>query len=260
MTQVAVVARGNEVAGARILADTLAEHHPDWGLTVLVLPGVRPQLREGEEPFAVLGPADLAARGEVLPAGAPAELRAALSRPLLVRRLLDDGAERVLVLPPDAEVLGPLDALVADARRGPRPAPARRTCPPTASARTRATCWQRGRSTTRSSGCARARPGVPSSTGGWSARARRRATPPCWPTRRTRRRARAWPRARSAPRCARSRTFTGSRIRRSASPTGTSTSARWAPRGCCAGRAFAPTARGGCRSTRAARSCSTIPS
>jgi glycosyltransferase involved in cell wall biosynthesis len=111
-THVAVIARGNEVAGARLLARSLAEHHPDWQLSVLVLPGVRPQL--GEEPFTVLGPADLAARGEVLPAGAPGELRAALSRPLLARRLLDDGAERAIVLPPDAEVLGPLDALLTD--------------------------------------------------------------------------------------------------------------------------------------------------
>ena len=40
MTRVVSVARGNEVAGVRILAGTLAEHHPDWRLTVLVLPGV----------------------------------------------------------------------------------------------------------------------------------------------------------------------------------------------------------------------------
>jgi glycosyltransferase involved in cell wall biosynthesis len=107
---VAAVARGNEVAAARILARTLTEHHPGWKLTVLVLPGVRPQLRGDEEAFAMLSPADLAARGEALPAGAPSELRAALSRPLLAQRLLDDGAERVLVIPPDAEVLGSLDA------------------------------------------------------------------------------------------------------------------------------------------------------
>ena len=113
MTHVAAVARGNDVAAARILARTLAEHHPEWSLTVLVLPGVRPQLGEGDEPFAVLTPADLVARGDALPPGAPSELRAALSRPLVVRRLLEDGAERVLVLPPDAEVLGPLAALDA---------------------------------------------------------------------------------------------------------------------------------------------------
>jgi glycosyltransferase involved in cell wall biosynthesis len=110
VTTVVSVARGNEVAGARILARTLAEHHPDWPLSVLVLPGVAPPLGDDER-FAVVSPSDLAARREGLPAGAPPALRAALWRALLARRLLDDGAERVLVLPPDAEVLGPLDAL-----------------------------------------------------------------------------------------------------------------------------------------------------
>ncbi len=113
MIRVGVVAHGNGVAEARLLARTLAAHHPEWRLTVLVLPGVRPQLRDDGEPFDVLTPADLAARGDTLPVGAPTEQRAALSRPLLARRLLEDGADAVVVLPPDAEVLGPLDALEA---------------------------------------------------------------------------------------------------------------------------------------------------
>ncbi len=110
--RVVSVAGGNEVASARLLARDLAVHHPDWTLAVLVLPGVRPTLRPGEEPFEVVEPSAL---GGAIPAGPRTALRAALARPLLVRHALDAGAERVLVLPPDAELRGPLDAIAVDA-------------------------------------------------------------------------------------------------------------------------------------------------
>jgi 2-polyprenyl-3-methyl-5-hydroxy-6-metoxy-1,4-benzoquinol methylase/glycosyltransferase involved in cell wall biosynthesis len=113
MMRVVSVASGNEVAGARILARALAEHHPDWPLTVLVLPGVRPTLHPDEEPFELLEPSAL---GQAIPPGVPAPLRAALARALVVRHALDAGAERVLVLPPDAELRGPLDAIARDTR------------------------------------------------------------------------------------------------------------------------------------------------
>ena len=85
MIRVVSVAGGNEVAGARILARDLAEHHPDWSLSVLVLPGVRPTLHPGEEPFELLEPAALAQHGDAIPPGLPAAAargaRAAAARP-----------------------------------------------------------------------------------------------------------------------------------------------------------------------------------
>ena len=110
---VAVVARGNGVAEARVLAQALARHQPGWSLTVLVMPGLRPELRDGEEPFEVLVPGDLEFPLRGLLERAPAPALAALLRPLLAADLLARGAERVLVLAPDADVLGPLDALDA---------------------------------------------------------------------------------------------------------------------------------------------------
>ena len=113
MMRVVSVASGNDVAGARVLARGLAEQHPGWSLSVLVLPGVRPTLHPGEEPFEIVEPSAL---GEAIPPGLPAALRAAVARPLLVRHALDAGAERVLLLPPDAELRAPLDAIANDDR------------------------------------------------------------------------------------------------------------------------------------------------
>lgn len=108
---IAVVARGNGLAEARVLAQSLERHHPGWPMTVLVMPGLRPELRAEAEPFEVLlaGELDFPLRG--LLERAPAPALAALLRPLLAAELLARGAERVLVLAPDAELHGPLDAL-----------------------------------------------------------------------------------------------------------------------------------------------------
>jgi glycosyltransferase involved in cell wall biosynthesis len=114
MIEVCAVARGSEVASARVLAASLHRQHPDWRLTVLVLPGLRPPLQPGEEPFQVLFPVALG-RPDLEPrlTTDPPEALAALMRPLLAKHVLAEGAERVLVLPPDAELRGPLDELVA---------------------------------------------------------------------------------------------------------------------------------------------------
>src|SRR3954447_14975567 len=116
MIRVVTVATGNEVAAARILARGLAEHHGDWRLTVLALPGVRPTLSPAEEPFEVLDLSSLTQGGEAVPAGVPGALRAALVSPLLVRHALEEGADHVLLLPPDAEVRAPLVAIEAALR------------------------------------------------------------------------------------------------------------------------------------------------
>ncbi len=113
MIHVVSVASGNDVAAARLLARDLAAHHPEWPLTVLVLPSVRPTLRPGEEPFELVDLSALSERGDEIPPGVPAAQRAALARPMLVRHALAAGAERVLMLPPDAELRGPLDVFDA---------------------------------------------------------------------------------------------------------------------------------------------------
>ena len=151
MIHVASVARGNDVAGARILARGLAEHHPDWPLPSSSCRAcgrhcIRARSRSSARP---------ATSSEALPAGVPAALRAALARPLLVRHALDAGAERVLLLPPDAELRGPLDAFE---RSTSTPRCSSRACSAgcrrTASGPTRATCSTRARSTTSSWRCA----------------------------------------------------------------------------------------------------------
>jgi glycosyltransferase involved in cell wall biosynthesis len=110
--QVCTVASGNQVAEARVLARTLAAHHPGWSLTVLLLPGLRPSLRP-DDPFAVLRPADLAdPELPALLATASPAAASALTAPLLITHLLAQGAERVLHLAADAELHGPLDDLV----------------------------------------------------------------------------------------------------------------------------------------------------
>src|SRR3954447_784621 len=113
MMAVGVVAAGNGVAEARVLARTLAAHHPDWPVTVLVMQGVRGELKPGEEPFEVLRARDLSDLDlDDLLSSAPQDVLAALARPVLVRHLLARGAEQVVVLPPDGEVHSRLDSLV----------------------------------------------------------------------------------------------------------------------------------------------------
>src|SRR5690242_17366446 len=110
---VAVVAAGNGIAEARALARSLARHQPDWPVTVLVLPGLRPELHPGQEPFTTLVPADLEVHSATLEAMPPQAL-AALLRPRLIAHLLDAGAEAVLLAPSDAQVYAPLSAFEGD--------------------------------------------------------------------------------------------------------------------------------------------------
>jgi SAM-dependent methyltransferase/glycosyltransferase involved in cell wall biosynthesis len=112
MPVVGIVARGEDLAGARALARSLAAFHPDWPISVLLLPGLRPNLHPGEEPFELLGPNDLLVPTlERLDPSVRSEARVALVRPLLALHLLDRGADGLLMLAADAEVLERLDAL-----------------------------------------------------------------------------------------------------------------------------------------------------
>src|SRR4051794_2889962 len=113
LTHAATVAGAEDAPAVRLLAATLREHHPELALTVLALPGAVAPLR-GEPDMTTLeaealGDDDLLAAVWVKSPNAIS--RAA--RPLLVARLLDEGAEGVLLLPPDAELRGRLAELEA---------------------------------------------------------------------------------------------------------------------------------------------------
>jgi glycosyltransferase involved in cell wall biosynthesis len=108
----AVLARGSDLVGARILAAGLVTHHPEIRLTALVGAADRRRLR-ASEPFDVLLLRDVGQPGiEDLITTAPPEAVASVLRALLVRHLLRAGEEAVVLLPADAEVRGPLAALL----------------------------------------------------------------------------------------------------------------------------------------------------
>lgn len=114
LTHACTVAGPADVPGARLLAASLRRHDPELPLTLLALPGARAQLAD-DEPFDVvtireLGDQEL--RDAITSAGHGA--LGALARAALVRHLLrDDDAARIVLLPPDAELHGPLEELAA---------------------------------------------------------------------------------------------------------------------------------------------------
>ncbi len=100
------------LAHARVLGETLAEHHADAELTVLVLDG---SLEARPEPFVAITPSDLALDQREFRRMATiydaAELSVAL-RPWVLRHAMDSGASTVLWLDADIAVYAPLDDLV----------------------------------------------------------------------------------------------------------------------------------------------------
>jgi len=111
---VCTVVCGNELAGARVLEASLRRFHPDWPMTVGLLPGLRPELRRDGEPFEVIPAAHLAGQDvEGLLSVSPAGPLAALMAPLLLAHVLGVGAPAALLLSADAEVHGPLAELEA---------------------------------------------------------------------------------------------------------------------------------------------------
>lgn len=110
---VCTIVAKNYVAFARVLATTLREHHPDATLTVLVLDDHEGYIDPGQEPFELLTPADvddlpfdeMAGRYTIL------ELSTAV-KPWLLRSLLArEGADHVMYLDPDIQVVGPLTGI-----------------------------------------------------------------------------------------------------------------------------------------------------
>ncbi|HEY6757907.1 MAG TPA: glycosyltransferase [Baekduia sp.] len=116
LTHAATVAGADDAPSVRLLAASLREHHPELALTVVALPGAVAPLR-GEPGFTTL---DLEALGDddLLAAvwDRPPAAVARAARPLLVARLLEEGAEGVLLLPPDGELRGRLVEIEAALR------------------------------------------------------------------------------------------------------------------------------------------------
>jgi Glycosyl transferases group 1 len=95
-------------AGARVLAEGVAAHHPGERLKALCLTPTEP-----DEPFDVLRADELGLPERVPPVIHEWPALAALLRPALVRRLLDAGASRAVYLAPEVDVLAPLDTVAA---------------------------------------------------------------------------------------------------------------------------------------------------
>jgi glycosyltransferase involved in cell wall biosynthesis len=107
------IVRRRELARARVLASTFAEHHPGAGFTVLVL-DADPLSVDALPHARVVGLSDVAgeAGGILAAANAPGDLAMALL-PRLVQTVLADGAETVLYIGAAQRVLGPLHKLAA---------------------------------------------------------------------------------------------------------------------------------------------------
>ena len=110
--EVCTIIAKNYVAHARVLATSLAEHHPDGRLWTLVIDDFTRYLDPAEEPFEVLTPADIgcdpftrmALRYTVL------ELSTAV-KPWLLRHLLARTGGPVTYLDPDIKIYGSLARL-----------------------------------------------------------------------------------------------------------------------------------------------------
>lgn len=114
--RVCTIAARNYLPSVVLLAESLARHHPDLPLSVLLVDAV-PEDDFRDLPFDVKRPADLALGAEDFGRMATyydvTELATAL-KPTLIRQLLDD-ADVVMYLDPDIEVFDALDTLFAGA-------------------------------------------------------------------------------------------------------------------------------------------------
>lgn len=110
---VAAVIASNYLPHARVLANSLRAHHPDARITLLLVDG---PVTDGAIPEAeCLAPSDVGIDDRELRRRAMLFDRQGLIsslRPLLLTKLLSDGAEAVLLLDVDMLVLAPCDNLV----------------------------------------------------------------------------------------------------------------------------------------------------
>ena len=107
----------NYVAYARVLAESLAEHHPEGRLWTLIIDDFAGKLAPADEPFEVLTPSDvgceaftqMALRYSVL------ELSTAV-KPWLLRHLMSETGRPITYLDPDIRIYGSLAPLEELAR------------------------------------------------------------------------------------------------------------------------------------------------
>lgn len=104
------VAGPSDVAGIRVLRASLDAWHPGAALTVAALPGARRRLA-AIGGIDVVPVAELAAGIHGSPGHLPVRTLRALARPLLLRRLLGEGAPCALLLAADCDVRAPLVAI-----------------------------------------------------------------------------------------------------------------------------------------------------
>ena len=252
MIHVARVARGNDVAGARMLARDARRAPP--GLGAERARAARACARRCARRGAVRGRSSRPRSARRIPAGAPAALRRRSRGRCSSATRSREGAERVLVLPARRRGARPARRARERARRHSRarPAPARRPAAGRRAAR-RARPARRRRDRRRARRGARGRrgPRVRRVVGRAPARGRRRrgasSTSPGA--------ARASPLAAALRRVRRRRAARGPRLRRLVLEPPRAPAR--ATRGWCASPASAPTGRGGCPSTPRARWCST---
>lgn len=115
VTAVGTVAAKNYLARVRVLAESLAAHHPELPLFVLLTDEIDGRFVEADEPFNLIGFAELGVRDVSLRSLAFAYDRktlAAACKPLLLGNLLDRGYSRVVYVDADTLLLGRIDSVL----------------------------------------------------------------------------------------------------------------------------------------------------
>lgn len=113
LSHACLVVPPEEVVAARLLLAEMRSVEPELTLVALVLPGARTAL-SGEAGVTLLGLDDIGlSRDAVAALDLSTTALTRCARPLLVERLLRDGAEGVVLLPVDCQVRGTLSALRA---------------------------------------------------------------------------------------------------------------------------------------------------
>lgn len=110
---VGTVFAGNYVSLARVLADSFRRHHPDVHFFGVLADRSNGQLRASEEPFRVIGLAELSIPDLRSLAFRYSRFQMSVAvKGYLLEHLLDAGYESALFLDPDTFVLGDLDPLL----------------------------------------------------------------------------------------------------------------------------------------------------
>lgn len=112
VTAVGTIAAKNYLARVRVLADSLAVHHPQLSLFVMLTDEIEGRFVAVDEPFHLISFAELAdcdASLRRLAFTYDRKALAAASKPLLLRTLLNRGYSRVVLVDADTLLLGRMD-------------------------------------------------------------------------------------------------------------------------------------------------------